>query len=348
MGQKKVRRDFGGIERLMRNPSRGGTMIEIEDLSKAFQVARKKEGTWFGRTWETVRALEEMTFSVGRGEIVGYIGPNGAGKSTTIKIMSGILVPTSGRCEIMGLTPWKDRVAHVRNIGVVFGQRTQLWWDLPVSDSFLLLKDIYRIPENSFREQLEWLVEALGLEALLTFPVRQLSLGQRMRCELAAALLHRPSILFLDEPTIGLDAVSKIAVRKIVKKVCAEQQVTVLLTTHDMNDIEALAERVILIGKGRKLYDGGLNALKARYVHTKRITAEYAGEGEALLSALESAGCRLISSDAGRLTMDVDLEVTGVAEVIQRLTSHLNISDISVDAPAIDDVIVRLYEELAL
>lgn len=253
-------------------------MIEIEGLSKAFRVAKRKSGTFgalFRRDYETVQALDQVSFKMSPGEIVGYIGPNGAGKSTTIKIMSGILVPSSGKCEIFGLTPWTSRQSHVKNIGVVFGQRTQLWWDVPVLDSFRLLGDIYKIPPSIYKQSLDELVEALDLSDLLTTPVRQLSLGQRMRCEMAAALLHRPKMLFLDEPTIGLDAVSKIAVRHFIKKINRERGVTVVLTTHDMSDIEALTDRIILIGKGQKLYDGDLKTLKNRYVTHKRLTLDY-------------------------------------------------------------------------
>ena len=196
---------------------------------------------------------------------MGYIGPNGAGKSTTVKVMSGILTPDGGTCEICGRVPWRDRVKHVSDIGVVFGQRSQLWWDVPVSDSFSLLRDIYDIPEQQYQERLNELADALGVGGLLKTPARQLSLGQRMRCELTAALLHSPKILFLDEPTIGLDAVSKLALRAFLKEENRRSGVTILLTTHDMDDIEALCSRVMVIGRGRLLYDGRLDGLRARY-----------------------------------------------------------------------------------
>lgn len=195
----------------------------------------------------------------------GYIGPNGAGKSTTIKIMCGILVPSSGTCIIDGKVPYKERKDYVKNIGVVFGQRSQLWWDVPPDDSFYLLRDIYKIPKEEFEKTRKKLIEALDLEQVIHTPTRQLSLGQRMRCEIAAALLHKPKILFLDEPTIGLDAVSKIAVRKFIKKLNKEEGTTIILTTHDMQDIEALTNRIILIGKGKKLYDGTLDEIRKKY-----------------------------------------------------------------------------------
>ncbi|QMV40576.1 ABC transporter ATP-binding protein [Cohnella cholangitidis] len=246
-------------------------MITVSGISKTFKVAKRTSGVrsaakaLFRREYTEVAALRDISFSIRQGEIVGYIGPNGAGKSTTIKVMSGILVPDSGTCDIMGYTPWLDRVAYVKNIGVVFGQRSQLWWDVPVIDSFDLLRDIYDVPEAEYRSNLMLLTETLDLGDILRTPVRQLSLGQRMRCEIAASLLHGPSILFLDEPTIGLDAVSKLAVRQFITRINQEKGVTIILTTHDMNDIEALAQRIILIGKGSLLYDGDIHALRERY-----------------------------------------------------------------------------------
>ena len=210
-----------------------------------------------------IHALRDVSFTIHDGEMVGYIGPNGAGKSSTIKILSGILTPDSGTVLVNGRVPYKNRIAHVREIGVVFGQRSQLWWDVPVIDSFELLKDIYSIPQPVYQQSLEELTELLDLKELLRSPVRQLSLGQRMRCEIAASLLHRPRILFLDEPTIGLDAVSKLAVRDFIRKQNREHKTTVLLTTHDMQDIEALASRIILIGKGEILMDGTLKDIKS-------------------------------------------------------------------------------------
>jgi len=246
-------------------------LITVSGINKSFKVAKRSSGfgnalkALFRREYSEVAALSDVSFTIEPGEIVGYIGPNGAGKSTTIKVMSGILVPDSGECSIMGFTPWLDRVEYVRNIGVVFGQRSQLWWDVPVIDSFELLRDIYDVKETEYRGNLKLLTETLDLGDLLGTPVRQLSLGQRMRCEIAASLLHGPSILFLDEPTIGLDAVSKIAVRQFIARINREKGVTVILTTHDMSDIEALAKRILLIGKGKLLYDGDLASMRDKY-----------------------------------------------------------------------------------
>ncbi len=243
-------------------------MITMEHVCKSYRVAKRNAGmkeackALFRREVEVIRALSDVSFTIQDGEMVGYIGPNGAGKSSTIKILSGILTPESGSCLVDGRIPWKNRTEHVRQIGVVFGQRSQLWWDVPVIDSYELLKDIYSIPGNIYRNNLEELTELLHLQELLKMPTRQLSLGQRMRCEIAASLLHSPRILFLDEPTIGLDAVSKLAVREFILRLNQEHKTTVILTTHDMQDIEALAKRIILIGRGRVLMDGTLEDMR--------------------------------------------------------------------------------------
>lgn len=255
-------------------------MITMEHVSKTYRIARRNAGlkeackALFHREYEMVHALDDVSFTIGDGEMVGYIGPNGAGKSSTIKILSGILTPDSGRVLVDGRVPYQDRISHVREIGVVFGQRSQLWWDVPVIDSFSLLKDIYDIPNAVYHQSVEELTALLDLSELLRSPVRQLSLGQRMRCEIAASLLHRPRILFLDEPTIGLDAVSKLAVRDFIKRQNKEHGTTVILTTHDMQDIEALAGRIILIGKGRILMDGTLEDIKKSSANIDETVAE--------------------------------------------------------------------------
>ena len=255
-------------------------MIELKHINKTFRVARRNAGlseamrSLFHKEYTLVHALNDVSFRIGEGEMVGYIGPNGAGKSSTIKVMSGILTPDSGECIINGRTPWKERKAHVKEIGVVFGQRSQLWWDVPVIDSFELLRDVYVVDDAVYRRNLDEMTELLNLSELLRTPARQLSLGQRMRCELAASLLHDPKILFLDEPTIGLDAVSKVAVRDFIRRINAERKTTVILTTHDMQDIEAIAERILLIGRGRILLDGSLAELQKRHSRMKRITVD--------------------------------------------------------------------------
>ncbi len=237
-------------------------MITVNNVCKTYKVAKRQAGfreacrSLFRREYEEIKALDHISFQIADGEMIGYIGPNGAGKSSTIKVLSGILTPDEGTCTVNGKVPWKNRVSYVKDIGVVFGQRSQLWWDVPVIDSYELLKDIYSISDSMYEENLEELSQLLNLSELLKTPARQLSLGQRMRCEIAASLLHSPKILFLDEPTIGLDAVSKLAVREFILKQNQIHKTTVILTTHDMQDIEALTQRILLIGKGRILLDG--------------------------------------------------------------------------------------------
>ncbi|HIT07733.1 MAG TPA: ABC transporter ATP-binding protein [Candidatus Merdivicinus faecavium] len=321
-------------------------MITVEHISKSFRVARRSGGmkeavkALWKRQYDTVRALDDISFAIGDGEMVGYIGPNGAGKSSTIKVLSGILTPDSGRCEIDGRCPWKDRTRHVREIGVVFGQRSQLWWDVPVIDSFELLRDIYRVPQAEYRRNLDELVELLNLAQIVKTPTRQLSLGQRMRCEIAASLLHSPKILFLDEPTIGLDAVSKLAVRSFIRELNQRRGTTVLLTTHDMQDIEALASRVILIGKGKILLDGALESLKKQFSGGKILRIEYQGETPELPNGLcwqekgENHGVLLLTP-----------ELLSVSEAISSLSAQVELRDVSVEETPIDEIVANLYRE---
>ncbi|WEG12186.1 ATP-binding cassette domain-containing protein [Pullulanibacillus sp. KACC 23026] len=321
-------------------------MITVKGLNKSFKVAERTGGlkqaakSLFKRDYKNVQALQDISFSIAPGEIVGYIGPNGAGKSTTIKVMSGILVPDSGMCEILGYTPWKERTRYVRHIGVVFGQRSQLWWDVPVMDSFELLRDIYKVPMEAFKETLNLLIETLNLQDFIHTPVRQLSLGQRMRCEIAASLLHNPEILFLDEPTIGLDAVSKLAVRQFIKTYNQERKLTVILTTHDMSDIEALADRILLIGKGHLLYDGTLSDLREQFGATKLITVDYQDERP----TIQIDGATLVSQDIQRAVLSVDTRELKVADVISQLSQQVALTDVTVDAQSIEEIVVQLYE----
>ena len=256
------------------------SQVEVRQLVKEYKRRKNSQKlgqalrSMFAPDYEALRAVDGVDFSIEEGEAVGYVGPNGSGKSTTIKMLCGILKPTQGSVKINGLDPFKDRVRNSKGIGAVFGNRSLLWWDVPVMDSFELLKEIYRISEQTYRRNLEQLSEMLGLNDLLKTPTRQLSLGQRMRCEIAASLLHRPRILFLDEPTIGLDAVSKLAVRDFILRQNKTAGTTVILTTHDMQDIEALASRIILIGKGRILMDGTLQDIKKGNDDIDRTIAE--------------------------------------------------------------------------
>ena len=319
--------------------------IVVEDLVKTYQIAERTAGLWGAvrglarRRHRVVRALDGVSFAIERGELVGYIGPNGAGKSTTVKALSGILVPDSGRCEVAGRVPWKQRLAHVAKIGVVFGQRTQLWWDLPVIESFELLRDIYRVPPARFARSRDALIALLDLAPLLDVPVRQLSLGQRMRCDLAAALLHAPDILFLDEPTIGLDAVSKLAVREFIQRLNRDDGVTVILTTHDMDDIEALCSRVMVIARGKILSDGTLAELRRRVTRERWLTVDLARAD----AAIDDPDATVIRRDGGRVCLAFDPEVVAPAERIHRVTSRHAIRDLFVENPPIETVVARLY-----
>ena len=256
-------------------------IISVKNLCKSYKISKRNSGfknalkSFFKREYKIIKAVDNISFTVEEGEIVGYIGPNGAGKSTTIKMLAGILKPDCGEVIINGMNPFDNRIKYVKEIGVVFGQKSQLWWDIPAIDSFDLLKEIYKIPEVEYIQTRDELIKVLNIEEIVKMPVRQLSLGQRMKCELVASLLHNPKILFLDEPTIGLDAVSKVGVRNFIKKINKEKKVTVILTTHDMADIETLADRVIVIGNGNKLYDGNINDIKKKYSDKKIVEIFY-------------------------------------------------------------------------
>jgi len=293
------------------------------------------------RKYREIRALDKISFTMDTGELVGYIGPNGAGKSTTVKVLSGILVPDSGTVEILGRVPWKDRIEHVRRIGVVFGQRTQLWWDLPVVESFDLLKDIYMVGDGSYESTREELIEILRLSEFLNTPVRQLSLGQRMRCDLAASLLHSPELLFLDEPTIGLDAVSKLAVREFIKKVNVERGVTVILTTHDMDDIEVLCNRVMVIGHGKILSDGTLDDLRARVTSERRLIIHF----DTADIDFSDPKVEVVERDGSRVVLKFDPEKIPAHELISGIASKYPVRDLFIEHPPIEEVIAKLYGE---
>ena len=321
-------------------------IITIEHLSKHFKVHKRRTGFWgnlsstISRKHDIIKAVDDVNFTLERGELVGYIGANGAGKSTTIKMLTGILVPTSGHIDVMGLTPYRNRRENTRRIGVVFGQRTQLWWDLPVIDSFELLKHIYEIPQNLYKQNLEFFSEMLQLRPFLSTPVRRLSLGQRMRCDLTAALLHNPEILYLDEPTIGLDVVAKEQVRQFLRQVNAERQVTVILTTHDLNDVEKVCQRLIIIDSGKIIYDGGINALKKRYGKTRILIVDLAQT----YSDIQLDGVNLTRRDGNRIWLAFDRDTISASEVIAQLTARYEIQDLTISEPEIEEIVRRIYE----
>ena len=320
--------------------------ILVENLTKTYRISERDpglmgavRGLWQRRHRE-VQALAGVSFSLERGELLGFIGPNGAGKSTTIKVLAGILRPDGGRVEVGGRNPFDDRARHVGRIGVVFGQRTQLWWDLPVGEGFDLLRDIYRVDPQRYRATRDELVALLHLERVLDQPVRQLSLGQRMRAEIAAALLHEPELLFLDEPTIGLDAPSKLAVRDFVRRANRERGTTVLLTTHDMHDIEALAERVIVIGHGRVLADSPVAALRAQVLAERRLVVDFADTAPA---ALDLPGTREIAREGRTLALAFDPAQVAVPALIAAIANAHAVEDIRLEGLAIEEVITRFY-----
>ena len=325
------------------------SFIEVSNITKTFKVVEKKSGlkesfkSFFKRDYKIIEAIKDISFKVEKGEIVGYIGPNGAGKSTTIKILSGILTPTSGKCKIGKMIPWENRKEYVKKIGVVFGQRSQLWWDIPAEDTFDLLKDIYDIEENKYQKIKEELVEKLNLKDIINVPVRQLSLGQRMRCEIAASLLHEPEILFLDEPTIGLDAISKQLVRDFIKRINKEKKTTIILTTHDMSDIDALAKRIILIGKGKVLYDGSLKKLKENFANKNYITDKTKDNIK-----LKQKGIIKKEKNKEGYNFIIDAKILNISEFLNIISKKWNIEDIEIDNESLDNMIVNLYGELKI
>ena len=321
--------------------------IVVKNLCKSYKVAKRDSGfvnalkSFFKRDYKIINAVSDVTFTIEKGEIVGYIGPNGAGKSTTIKMLSGILKPDGGEIKVNGMNPFEDRIKYVKEIGVVFGQKSQLWWDIPAIDSFDLLKEIYKIPDEEYIKTRDELVSILEIGEIIKMPVRQLSLGQRMKCELVASLLHSPKILFLDEPTIGLDAISKVVVRNFIKKINKEKGVTVILTTHDMADIESLANRVIVIGNGNKLYDGSINDIKKKYSNTKIVEIFY----DKIKSVPEIDNTEVLEKSNNVIRIKIDSKKVSVSDVAMEYAKVCEIKDINVIVDNIDDIIYKLYEE---
>jgi ABC-2 type transport system ATP-binding protein len=325
-------------------------LIHVHDLCKSFRSFQRREGIWgsiqnlFERDYKTVSAVERVSFSIEKGEMVGYIGPNGAGKSTSVKMLTGILVPTSGEIRINGFVPHKQRRHYVKTIGVVFGQRTQLWWDIAVIESFKLLRRIDDVSQQDFERRMGLFNEILGIREYLHTPVRKLSLGERMRCDLAAALLHNPPLLFLDEPTIGLDVVAKDRIRQFLRAINREFRTTVLLTTHDLDDIEELCRRIMIIDHGRLLYDGQLSDLKSRLLRTKQIKfvlkdrTQASGTGDFAREGLE-----VEQVDELTYRIRFDRSKVETAELIRHILGAVEVRDLLIEDEPIEEIIKRIY-----
>jgi len=326
-----------------------GPAVRVAGLTKVFRTFRREEGlaaalkSLVRRVPTEIVAVSDVTFSIEPGEMVGYIGANGAGKSTTIKMLTGILTPTAGDIVCNGFVPYRDRTQYVASIGVVFGQRTQLWWDIAVVESFKLLKEIYRLSDAEYRDRMALFDRVLGIEAYLHQPVRKLSLGERMRCDLAASLLHRPPLLFLDEPTIGLDIVAKANVREFLQEINRTEGTTVLLTTHDLSDIETLSRRVIVIDHGRLLFDGPLQSLRDRILPVTVVVFDVKRAPDPGALSLDGLPIREIASH--RYAVDVDRRVLSPATAVKEIVNRFDVADISIEEPQIEEVVKRIYRE---
>ncbi|NOK62943.1 MAG: ATP-binding cassette domain-containing protein [Chloroflexi bacterium AL-W] len=329
------------------------TLIHVEHLRKTFTRAVRKSGhlstlrTFLSRERQHIHAVADVSFQLAAGEMVGYLGPNGAGKSTTMKMLTGILVPSDGHIVVDGRIPHRQRIEHVRRIGVVFGQRSQLWWDLPTIETFELLRHIYRIPEARWQHNLQRFSELLELDVFLHTPVRQLSLGQRMRADLAAALLHEPSILFLDEPTIGLDVVAKEHIRQFLSHINREHGVTVLLTTHDLTDIAYLCPRVILIDHGQVVYDGALAALRERFGRWRTLVVDLdLPDGHSLQAelVLSTHGANVVRSEGRRMWVQFDREIMTAADLMVDIANRYPVRDLTVEEPDIEAMVRGIYQ----
>lgn len=325
-------------------------MIQVEHLQKDFRVIQRSEGRlavlrdFIHPMVKTIRAVDNVSFSMERGELVGYMGPNGAGKSTTIKMLTGLLVPTAGSVWVDGMIPWKNRTAYVKKIGAVFGQRTGLWWDLPVIDSLELLQTLYDVPADRFRSNLDDFRRILGLDEFIQSPARSLSLGQRMRAELCAALLHEPTLLFLDEPTIGLDVVAKDRIRQFIRYINQQRETTIILTTHDLSDVERLCSRVIILDHGQILYDGGLDSLVERFEGNHLLTITF--RSSIPVEALEDLP--VLSRNGQHVTYSFNHRKFSLANILSRMQENYEIEDVQVRRPDIEDTVRRIYEERLL
>lgn len=326
-------------------------MIEMRNLRKEYKISEKKEGlkgaflNLFNPKFKTKVAVENINLEIDKGEIVGYIGANGAGKSTTIKMLTGILTPTSGEVLVNGIVPQKNRVKNNLQIGAVFGQRTQLWWDLPVIESYNLLQKIYEIPNDIFKENLNRFKALLDLDELLHIPVRQLSLGQKMRCEIAAAFMHNPKVVYLDEPTIGLDVMVKEKIRDFIKTINKERQVTVILTTHDMQDIEEVCTRVVFVDYGKVIYDGDLESVKNKLGKTRTVFFKVKSKDKILKDVMEKTeGANLIKEDENEIEIQFDREKMTATQIINLVSPHCEIDDLSIQEVSIETIVKSLYK----
>ena len=328
-------------------------MIKVENLSKEFKISKKYPGfkgalrSFFSTEYTIKKAVDDISFEINDGEIVGYIGANGAGKSTTIKMMTGILTPTNGIVSVNGLVPYENREKNAKNIGVVFGQKTQLWWDLPISETFSLLKDIYDVSDEDFEERMRFLKDVLGLEEFFLSPVRTLSLGQRMRADLAAALIHNPNVIYLDEPTIGLDIVVKERVRKAIKEINEKYKTTIILTTHDLNDIEELCSRIIIIDSGKKIYDGELNGVKEKFGYLTTVEIQIKEEVD-LEKFNEFDEMKVddefkIEYKENKLAITFNKNKMSSADVIGRVMKKLTVIDFVIKETSIEDIVKKMY-----
>lgn len=328
------------------------SIIKVDNLSKTFQSFKRREGVWgsvkdlFQRTYEPVKAVEGLSLSVEKGELLGYIGPNGAGKSTSIKMLTGILKPSGGEMSVMNFHPFRDRRQYTQHIGVVFGQRTQLWWDIALVESFKLLARIYRVSDTDYRKRVAQLTEVLALEDILHVPVRKLSLGQRMRADLAASLIHGPEILFLDEPTIGLDAVAKDSIRGFLRFINNTFQTTIILTTHDLREIEELCQRIVVIDKGHKVYDGSLEAVRNMSGLRRSLLVDFVRElPPEEINLNLSVRLDMQRQSERRLEIKYDSKEVPTGDLLRALLANYEVAELSVAEPNIEDVIMKLYRE---
>jgi ABC-2 type transport system ATP-binding protein len=332
----------------------GGKVIHVENLTKEFKLYKKQPGLMgtvkglFSREVEIKTAVDNISFHIDEGEIVGYIGANGAGKSTTIKMMTGILVPSYGKCTVNGIVPYKERQKNAKQIGVVFGQRTQLWWDLPLTETFSILKEIYEVKDDDYKKRMSFFNEVLNINEFINSPVRTLSLGQRMRADLAAALINNPKILYLDEPTIGLDVMVKENIRKSIKEINREYKTTVILTTHDLSDIEELCHRIIIIDKGKAVYDGSIDEIKDKYGYMRTVetfvkdvnTAKQIDIAKEFKLSKEDVNTSIVDNS---LIINFNRNKISISDIVAHIMSRVQVMDINIKDTDIEEIVKKIY-----